>query len=157
MTVEADLGLTDTQAAQRLAADGPNQLRAAPTTPAWRQFLAQFEDPLVYLLLAAMGIALAAWWIEGRVGWPIDVIVIAVVVLLNAVLGWAEQNKARQAVAALGRMTAATSGVVRGGVVQRVPSTQLVCGDLLVLAEGDAEVPTRVYFRLTPCLCRKRH
>ena len=138
MTVEADLGLTDTQAAQRLATDGPNQLRAAPTTPAWRQFLAQFEDPLVYLLLAAMGIALAAWWIEGRVGWPIDVIVIAVVVLLNAVLGWAEQNKARQAVAALGRMTAATSGVVRGGVVQRVPSTQLVCGDLLVLAEGDA-------------------
>ena len=138
MTAAPGTGLTDAQAAEKLAADGPNQLRAAPTTPAWRQFLAQFEDPLVYLLLAAMGIALAAWWLEGRVGWPIDVIVIAVVVLLNAVLGWAEQNKARQAVAALARMTAATSSVERGGVVQRVHSASLVCGDLLVLAEGDA-------------------
>ncbi len=138
MTMQASTGLTDAQAAERLATDGPNQLRAAPTPPAWRQFLAQFQDPLVVLLLAAMGIALAAWWLEGRVGWPIDVLVIAVVVLLNAVLGWAEQNKARQAVAALARMTAATSSVVRGGVVRRVPSTSLVRGDLLVLAEGDA-------------------
>ena len=135
--MDAD-GLTDAQAADQLATDGPNQLRAAPTPPAWRQFLAQFQDPLVVLLLAAMGIALAAWWLEGRVGWPIDVIVIAVVVLLNAVLGWAEQNKARQAVAALARMTVATSSVLRGGVVRRVPSTSLVRGDLLVLAEGDA-------------------
>ena len=54
----------------------------------------------MYLLLAAMGIALVACRQKSDVIWPIDVTVIAVVILLNAVLGWAEQNKARQAVAA---------------------------------------------------------
>lgn len=137
-TPDPHAGLTDDQAAQKLAADGPNQLRAAPRIPAWRAFLAQFQDPLVALLLAAMVIALAAWWLEGRVGWPIDVVVIAVVVLLNAVLGWTEQNKARQAVEALAHMTEATSSVMRSGVLKRVPSASLVCGDLLVLAEGDS-------------------
>lgn len=65
-------------------------------------------------------------------------IVIAVVVVLNAVLGWGEQHKARQAVAALARMTEATSTVLRGGVVKRVASASLVRRDLLVLSEGDA-------------------
>jgi magnesium-transporting ATPase (P-type) len=71
-------------------------------------------------------------------GWPLDAIVITAVVLLNAVLGWLQESKAAQAVAALAKMTTATSAVLRGGVVQRVPSAELVKGDLLVLAEGDA-------------------
>ena len=77
-------GLTSQEAARRLAQDGPNELRAAPPRPAWRRILAQFQDPLVYLLLAAVAIALVAWVIEGAAGWPVDAIVIALIVVLNA-------------------------------------------------------------------------
>ncbi len=138
--LEADVesGLTSQEASRRLAQDGPNELRAVPRTPAWRRILSQFQDPLIYLLLAAVAIALVAWLIEGRVGWPVDAIVIATVVLLNAVLGHVQEAKAQNAVAALARMTAATAAVMRDGRLQRVPSVELVRGDLLVLGEGDA-------------------
>jgi magnesium-transporting ATPase (P-type) len=136
-------GLGAEEAAKRLRADGPNELRAAPPVPAWRRALAQLQDPLVYLLAAAAAVALAAWWFEGRgqpgaAGWPLDAIVITGVVALNAVLGWLQEAKAAQAVAALAKMTTATSAVLRDGAVTRVPSTELVKGDVLVLAEGDA-------------------
>jgi len=136
----ADLenGLTSQEAARRLSADGPNELRSAPRQPAWRRVLSHFHDPLVYLLLAAVAIALVAWLIEGSAGWPVDAIVIATIVLLNGVLGYVQEAKADNAVAALARMTAATSAVLRDGQAARVPSADLVRGDLLVLGEGDA-------------------
>ncbi|MGQ0699053.1 MAG: cation-translocating P-type ATPase [Panacagrimonas sp.] len=139
-TFGADLehGLTSQEAARRLAENGANELRAAPRTPAWRRALSHFQDPLVYLLLAAVVIALVAWAIEGGEGWPVDAIVIGIVVLLNAVLGYVQEAKAENAVAALARMTAVTSAVLRDGQVLRVPSSELVCGDVLVLGEGDA-------------------
>jgi P-type Ca2+ transporter type 2C len=131
-------GLTAAEAARRLVDQGRNELRGAPPVPTWRRVLAQFQDPLIYLLLAAIVIALAAWWLEGRAGWPVDAIVIAAVVLLNGALGFMQEAKARDAVAALARMTEATSAVMRDGVASRVPSTELVRGDLLLLGEGDA-------------------
>jgi potassium/sodium efflux P-type ATPase len=136
----ADLaqGLSSREASRRLAQDGPNALRAAAVRPLWRRLLTQFQDPLVYLLLVAVAIALVAWLIEGRVGWPVDAIVIGVVVLLNATLGFVEEARAENAVAALARMTAVSSTVLRDGREQRVPSAQLVRGDVLVLGEGDA-------------------
>ncbi len=137
LEVNVENGLSAQEAARRLAQNGPNELRAAPRVPAWRRVLAQFQDPLIYLLLAAVGIALLAWWVEGRVGWPVDATVIAAVVLLNGVIGHVQEAKAQNAVAALARMTAATSGVLRDGKPQRVPSAELVRGDVLVLAEGD--------------------
>ena len=138
-----DRGLSKDEAAARLRTDGPNTLRVAPSSPAWRRALAQLQDPLVYLLSAAAVVALAAWWFEGRgrdgaAGWPLDAIVIACVVVLNAVLGWLQEAKAAQAVAALAKMTTATSAVLRDGAVLRVASADLVTGDILVLAEGDA-------------------
>ncbi len=138
--LQADLvqGLSAQEAARRLAQNGPNELRAAAQLPVWRRILSQFDDPLVYLLLAATAISLAAWVFDGMEGWPVDAMVIAVIVILNAVLGHVQEAKARQAVEALARMSAATTAVMRGGQVQRVASTALVTGDLLVLAEGDA-------------------
>ena len=140
---DLERGLSAEEAATRLQTDGPNELRAVPAVPAWRRALAQLQDPLVYLLGAAAVVALTAWWFEGRgeagaAGWPLDAIVIACVVVLNAVLGWLQEAKAAQAVAALAKMTTATSAVLRDGEVVRVPSAELVKGDLLVLAEGDA-------------------
>ena len=136
--VDIESGLTSGEASRRLAQFGPNELRAAPQVPRWRRFLSQFQHPLIYLLLAAVAIALVAWVIEGRVGWPVDAIVIAAIVLLNGVLGHVQEAKAQNAVAALAKMTATTAAVVRDGKLQRVPSANLVRGDLLVLAEGDA-------------------
>ena len=131
-------GLTSHEAARRLEENGPNELRGAPPVPTWRRVLSHFQDPLVYLLLAAIAIALAAWLIEGRNGWPVDALVISAVVTLNGILGFVQQSKAQDAVAALARMTAVTSAVVRDGQERRVPSAELVQGDLLVLGEGDA-------------------
>ncbi|MBC7732264.1 MAG: cation-translocating P-type ATPase, partial [Bacteriovorax sp.] len=140
--VNVETGLSAQEAASRLASNGPNELRSAPQVPAWRRMLAQFQDPLIYLLLAAVVVALVAWWVEsagaqGR-GWPVDAIVIAAVILLNAVIGHVQEAKAQNAVAALAKMTAATAAVLRDGKPQRVPSAELVRGDVLVLAEGDA-------------------
>jgi Ca2+-transporting ATPase len=135
---DPDRGLDAAEAARRLAAEGPNALRATPPRPAWRLLLAQLHDPLVYLLLAAVAVSLAAWVVEGRVGWPVDGIVIGLVVLLNAGLGFFHETRAANAVAALARMTAAASSVMRSGELLRIPSDALVRGDLLLLAEGDA-------------------
>jgi Ca2+-transporting ATPase len=134
----AETGLTSQEAARRLSADGANELRTAAPPPAWRRMLAHFEDPLIYLLLGAVVIALIAWVIEGRRGWPVDALVIAAIVVLNGVLGHLQESRSQSAVAALARMTAVTSSVVRDGKEVRVPSAELVRGDLLMLSEGDA-------------------
>ena len=131
-------GLNTDEATRRRAQDGPNTLRATPRTRLWQRALAQFTDPLVLLLLVAAAIATGVWVLDGRHGWPMDAIVIGLVVVLNAVLGLLQEAKADHAVAALARMTEVTSSVLRGGQLQRIPSADLVRGDLLVLAEGDA-------------------
>ena len=131
-------GLSTEEAAERLTKNGPNQLQFAPPTPAWRRMLMQFQDPLIHLLLAAVGIALIAWGVDGFKGLPIDALVIAAVVLFNGALGYLEEAKARDAVAALARMTEAKSSVMRGGQRLHINSADLVVGDMLMLAEGDA-------------------
>jgi magnesium-transporting ATPase (P-type) len=133
--LETGLGADDVAA--RLARDGRNELVGASPVPAWRKMLVQFQDPLIYLLLAAVAVSVIAWWVEGAHGWPIDSVVILAIVVANAVLGYVQEARADAAVAALARMTAATSAVLRGGVVERVPSSELVRGDVLVLGEGD--------------------
>jgi magnesium-transporting ATPase (P-type) len=135
---DVDRGLTDAQAAERLERVGPNQLEAAETLPAWRKLAEQFRDPLVYLLLVAVAVSLVAWLLEGAEDVPFEVVVISLILVANALLGYVQEARAEQAVAALQRMAAVTAGVVRDGAVQRVATTQIVPGDVLVLAEGDA-------------------
>ncbi len=135
---DIERGLGAVEARARLARGGRNELRAAPAVPAWKRLLAQFNDPLIYLLLAAIVVTLVVWEIEGRTGLPFDAIVIAVIVVLNAILGFVQEARAENAAAALAKMTEVSSGVIRDGTPLRIPSAELVCGDLLVLAEGDA-------------------
>ena len=135
---DPERGLSQPEAARRLATAGPNEIRSAPPVPLWRKLLAQFQDPLIYLLLAAVVVSAAAWVAEGADGWPLDAVVILSIVLLNGVLGYVQQARAETAVAALQRMTARTAGVVRDGQPERVPAREIVPGDLLLLAEGDA-------------------
>ena len=138
LDVDPAAGLSAQEAARRLEADGPNELRGKKPIPTWRRIVAQFQDPLIYLLLAAVAISLASWVVQGAEGAPVDAIVIAAIVVLNAILGYTQEAKAEDAVAALGTMTAASSMVLREGELMTVPSAELVRGDVLVLNEGDA-------------------
>jgi len=131
-------GLTSSEAAARLARMGPNRLDAAAQVPAWRKLFAQLADPLVYLLLAAVAISIVTWALEGAHGMPFEAIVITVILVANAVLGYVQEARAEQAVAALQRMAAATSSVLRDGVEQRIAAADVAPGDVLLLAEGDA-------------------
>jgi P-type Ca2+ transporter type 2C len=137
MQTDLAQGLTSAEAAHRLASMGPNEIAPGKPVPKWRKAGEQFRDPLIYLLLAAIVISLTAWVIEGTSGWPFDAIVITVIVVLNAILGYVQQAKAENAVEALQRMSATTAAVVRDGSQLRVPTRELVSGDLMVLGEGD--------------------
>lgn len=138
LDVDPQVGLTSAEAAARLVAFGANELRSKDQEPAWRRFLKQFADPLVYLLLVAIGISLTAWYLEGARGVPIDAVVITAIVLANAIIGFIQENKAADAVAALATITAAHATVLRDGLLKSVPSADVVPGDVLVLAEGDS-------------------
>jgi Ca2+-transporting ATPase len=131
-------GLTSAEAAARLQGTGPNRLDPAVAVSVWRKFLGQFADPLVYLLLAAVVVSLVAWLVEGAEGTPYEAIVIASIVVANAVLGFVQERRAEAAVAALQRMAAVTASVVRDGLEARIPVEEIVPGDLLTLREGDA-------------------
>ncbi|WP_371177398.1 cation-translocating P-type ATPase [Buchananella felis] len=136
----ATSGLSAADAASRLASHGPNELPSKPPTPLWRRVLEQFRDPLVILLLVAIVISTVAWAIEGAHGAPIDSLVIAAVIILNAAIGLIQESKAASAVAALQKMTQAQATVIRDGQRTELPASQLVPGDVILLAEGD-QVP----------------
>jgi P-type Ca2+ transporter type 2C len=136
--VDPAAGLDAAEVTERRARFGPNRLDAAPPVPGWRKILAQFADPLIYLLLGAVVISFVAWVVEGRDGVPFEPLVIVAIVVLNAVLGYVQEARAENAVAALQAMAAPSAGVLRDGREQRVAARDLVPGDVLLLAEGDA-------------------
>ena len=136
--VQIEGGLSSAEAASRLVRCGPNVLDATVPIPSWRKLLAQFGDPLVYLLLFAVFVSFVAWSIEGFVGVPFDVIVILLIICTNAILGYVQEARAADAVAALQRMAAPAASVFRDGKAERIASSEVVPGDVLLLAEGDA-------------------
>lgn len=145
--VDPNTGLSQAEAERRLAQYGPNELASAPPVPKWKKFLAQFKDPLVYLLLAATGISLVAWFIEranatlgaeGGEALPFDAIVIVLILIVNAVLGYIQESKAEEAVEALSQMTAPQTNVLRDGKIARINTVDVVPGDMVVLGEGDS-------------------
>ena len=142
LDVDTNTGLSSAEAQRRLEKFGPNQLASAPPVPKWKKFLAQFQDPLVYLLLAATVISLIAWFIERSHGTagevlPFDAIVIILILIVNAVLGYIQEARAGQAVAALGPMTAPQPSVLRDGKIVHINTADVVPGDIVVLGEGD--------------------
>ena len=130
-------GLGATEARARLERYGPNELAAEKPVPAWRKFLAQFQDMLVILLLVAVAISAVLWLHERESALPYEAIAILAVVVLNAVMGYVQESRAESAVAALRQMAAAKAQVVRDGSRQTVPASEVVPGDVLVIEEGD--------------------
>ncbi|MEL7156603.1 MAG: HAD-IC family P-type ATPase, partial [Actinomycetota bacterium] len=137
--LDADLagGLTTADAASRLARFGPNALTPEAPVPRWRKLANHFINPVVYLLLAAIVISVGAWLVEGGEGVPLDAIVIAAIVVLNAAMGYVQEHRAEAAVAALRALTRAEATVTRDGGRQRIDAADVVVGDLLELSEGD--------------------
>src|SRR5512144_2345662 len=130
-------GLTTDEARERLARLGRNVLPSAPKVPAWRRFLDQFRDALTTLLLVATAVSFAAWWLERESAIPYEALTILAIVLLNGVLGFVQESRAEQALAALEAMSAPSARVLRDGRPQTVPTAEVVPGDVLLIEEGD--------------------
>lgn len=130
--LESDIerGLGAAEVALRQKKYGPNRMVARHGTPGWRRFLKQFTEPLIYVLIAAASIT--AW-----LGEYVDAGIIFGVVLINAVIGFIQESKAEGALEALMSMVTTQATVRRGGERLRVPSTELVSGDVVMLEAGD--------------------
>jgi len=123
-------GISSDEAKSRLADYGPNQLQERKKTSAWMRLLLQFHNPLIYVLLATAGAtALLQHWV--------DTGVILGVVIVNAAIGFIQEFRAEQAIESLKQMLAPLAVVFRDGKNVRLPATELVPGDFVLLEGGD--------------------
>jgi calcium-translocating P-type ATPase len=122
-------GLSSAEASARLSRHGPNRLEAESPPSIPLVFLRQFRSPLIFILLVAMAVTLL-------LAEYLDAVVIAAVLLLNAVIGLVQERKAEGAVRALMQLVVPVARVVRDGRQQEVDSRELVVGDVVVLESG---------------------
>ena len=123
-------GLSDAEAQARLAQNGPNRLEGQKERSLIQMFLAQFKDFLVIILIIAAVISLFLHeYVDGGV--------ILLIVVLNAVLGASEENKASNALKALKRMSSPLAKIIRNGAITKINSEEVTPGDLVVLEAGD--------------------
>ena len=123
-------GLTAEQVRQRVQQYGPNSLPSAPPLPAWRRFLRQMQNTLIYVLLGCAGLTLL-------LGHWLDSLVILGVVLINALVGFIQEGRAEQAMRAIAGLLSLHCRVRREHGLQELPAEQLVPGDIVLLEEGD--------------------
>jgi Ca2+-transporting ATPase len=127
---DAGNGLKAFDVKHRLKHFGPNEVSAVRRRHPFLQFLAQFHQPLIYILLAAAAItALLQEWVDSSV--------IMAVILINAVVGYLQESKAEAAIESLRQIVTTESTVVRDGQVMRVRSQEIVPGDIVRLQSGD--------------------
>lgn len=119
-------GLSDAEAASRLVQFDENKLIEAKPRPLWLKFLDQFKNFLVIVLLFAAALA----WLIGDLK---DAVVILIVVVFNAALGFYQEHRAERTLAALKNMLAASARVRRNGHVIELSTQQLVPGDIVLL------------------------
>ncbi|MEO5336158.1 MAG: HAD-IC family P-type ATPase [Magnetospirillum sp. WYHS-4] len=122
-------GLSESEAAARLARFGPNELPSPPRDGLLVLFLRQFKSPLIYLLMAAAGVSVA-------IGEASDASFIAAVLLVNAAIGAIQEWKAESGAEALKAMIRIRAVVLRDGVRHLLDAAALVPGDLVVLEAG---------------------
>lgn len=127
---DASRGLSSSEARRRLERFGPNSLPEHRGPSPLAMFAHQFSDVMVLILLGAAAVSFV-------LGETVDAIAIAVIILLNAVLGFVQEFRAERALAALRRLAAPRARVVRDGRVQEVGAAEVVPGDILALEAGD--------------------
>ena len=131
LAVDRAAGLAAGEAAARLAAHGPNALAQGETRSPLTLLLRQFTDFMI-------GVLVAAGIVSALIGDIEDAIAIALIILLNAVIGFVQEFRAERALAALRRLAIARARVVRDGASQTVDATELVPGDVVLLEAGNA-------------------
>jgi len=129
---DSEKGLTQQQAEESRSTCGWNELKQEKKESTLMKFLRQFTDPLILILIAAAVISIAVDPSE----W-LDSLIICVVVILNAVLGVYQENNAEKSLEALKKMSAPNAKVIRNGMIQSIPSRELVVGDIVELEAGD--------------------
>lgn len=118
------VGLSAQEAARRLTADGPNELKEGKSISPLQIFIAQFKSLIIWILIVA-GV------ISGVLGETVDAIAILAIVILNAVIGFYQEFSAEKSIAALKKMTAPQAKVRREGQVLSIPAQEIVTGDIL--------------------------
>lgn len=131
LTTGTDIGtgLSSVEAAERLRKNGRNVLVEKKRKSKLSIFLSQLNDPMIYILFVAAAISL--WHHE-----PADAVIILAVVLLNGIIGVAQESKAEAALEALKQMSSPFALVRRDGKLLEVPATELVVGDVVILEAG---------------------
>ena len=131
--------LEQAEAQRRLEQFGPNQLKSAPETPWWTRLLEQFQNFLVIILLVATVISMVEWLLQDprETALPYEAIVILLIVVLNALLGFFQESRAERSVRALMALAAPESTVVRDGERQRIAAHEIVPGDIVMVEAGD--------------------
>ena len=130
LEVNIATGLSLDEAQKRRDRYGLNQITPKKGTPLWLRFLLQFNQPLVYiLLLATMTTLFLKEWVDASV--------IFGVVFINAIVGFLQESKALKALEALSRSMISSVTVLRNGKEQHISSTELVPGDVVMIASGD--------------------
>ena len=125
-----DRGLAEREAQQRLAEHGPNELPGTPPVSALTLLLGQFTSVIIWVLIGAAVISglLQEW---------VDAAAILAIVLLNALLGFVQEYRAEQSIAALRKLSITMARVIREGVIRSIPARELVPGDLVQIEAGD--------------------
>jgi Ca2+-transporting ATPase len=123
-------GLSTQEVKRRLDKFGYNEITEKAKTPWWKRLIAQFQDLMVLILMAAT-------LISAFLGEYADAITILAIVLINAILGFIQEYRAEQSMEALKKLAAPTARVLRNGMAQHIPANELVPGDILVLEAGD--------------------
>jgi len=136
LETDPERGLSPQEAEKRLREHGPNTLREQKKASALSLFFEQFKDILIVILLCATVIS-------ALMGEMLDAVVIFVIVIACATLGFVQEFRAEKALEALKKMTALAATAVRGGEEVKVPAAELVPGDVVVLSAGD-RVPADV-------------
>lgn len=132
----SQFGLEEGEAKKRLADCGENKLAEQKKTPLLIRFFMQFNDFMVIILIIAAVISFFVEMYEGN-GEFVDPIIIMAIVILNAIIGLVQENKAERALEALKNMSAPHTTVVREGVTKEVETSKLVVGDIIKLKQGD--------------------
>ncbi len=130
--LDADLqaGLSSPEAARRLAANGPNELKEGKRISPLQIFLGQFKSLIIWILIVA-GV------VSGILGEAVDCIAILAIVALNAVIGFYQEFNAERSIAALKKMTAPRAKVRRDGKVTSISASDIAAGDIIELEAGD--------------------
>lgn len=129
-------GLNQRECQRRLEQYGKNELCPAKRRGLPARFFSQFQDLMVLILLAAAAVSFAVSWVRGD-GEYVDSLIILAIVVCNAVIGTVQEVRADRAIQALKKLSSPHAWVIREGRRQRVESSQLVPGDLVVLQAGD--------------------